>query len=175
MTKPKFTKDSNENDLQWKKTSKQYVKSWISQQPLIRSYSNFKLKIRLANTSIQMLQMKTTFTGRITQNIKIEISQQPLIGSSLNFILKLRWPNWSLQILQMAIYNMLKVEYLSKPLSDLAQILNLTSGEHTKVYTCFKCKRPPMEEDLKLLKLEYLSNLWLGLPYVLYLSSGDQT
>ena len=51
LVKPEctFTKISNKNDLQWKTTSNgrkpQNIKSRISQQPLVGSYSNLKLKL----------------------------------------------------------------------------------------------------------------------------------
>jgi hypothetical protein len=57
----------------------QNIINGISQQPLIGSYSNFKLHI------LKILKMKTTYNGRRPQNIKTEISQQPLIRSSSNF------------------------------------------------------------------------------------------
>ena len=41
----------------------QNIKSGISQQPLIGSYSNFKLKISGPNHILQIHQMKTTFKG----------------------------------------------------------------------------------------------------------------
>jgi hypothetical protein len=54
--------------LQMKKTSygrrPENIKSGISQQPLIGSNSNFKLKLRLPKKNLQILEMKTTFNGR---------------------------------------------------------------------------------------------------------------
>jgi hypothetical protein len=38
-----------------------------------------------------------------------------------------------------------------------------------------KWRRPPLEEDLKILKEEYLSNRWTYLPKIVNLSLGDQT
>ena len=84
-----------------------------------------------------MLEMKTTSNGRRPQNIKSWISQQPLIGSSSNFKLKLRGPNKNIK--------------------------------------CLKWRRPPMEDDLKILKVEYLSNHSSDPPQILNLSLGDQT
>ena len=46
---------------------------------LIRTYSNFKLRLRQPKQSVQILQMKTTSHGRRPQNIKSETSQQPLM------------------------------------------------------------------------------------------------
>ena len=60
----------------------QNIKSWIPQQPLIGSSSNFKLKLRGPNQNKKMLQMKTTCNGRRLQDIEIEITQQPMIRSS---------------------------------------------------------------------------------------------
>jgi hypothetical protein len=60
------------------------IKSGISQQPLIRSSSNFKLKLRGQIQNLIMVLMKTTSNGRQPQNIESGISQQ-LIGSSSNF------------------------------------------------------------------------------------------
>ena len=41
---------------------------------------------------------------------------------------------------------------------DHTQIYNLSIGDQTKVYKCFKGRQPPMEDDTKILKVEYLSN-----------------
>ena len=50
LIKSECTKISNEDDLQWKMTTNgrrpQNMKSGIDQQPLVGSYSNFKLKLR---------------------------------------------------------------------------------------------------------------------------------
>jgi hypothetical protein len=51
----------------------------------------------------------------------------------------------------------LNVEYLSDHWLDLIQILNLSSGNQTKVSRCFRFQTTPMEDDLKILKVEYLS------------------
>ena len=40
---------------------------------------------------------------------------------------------------------------------------------------CLKWRRPPMEDDIKILKVEYLSNHWSDLPQILNWSSEDQT
>ena len=45
------------------------IKSWISQQPLIGSYSKFKLNLRSSNQSLQMLPMKTT--SKIEDDLEI--------------------------------------------------------------------------------------------------------
>ena len=117
------------------------IKSWISQQPLIGSSSNFKLKLRGPNQNAlneDDLQWKTT------SKYEIWISQQPLIGSSSNFKLKLRGPTQNKKCLKWRRPNgrwpqmeddlkILKVEYLSNHWSDLPQILNLSSGEQPKI------------------------------------------
>ena len=82
MEKSKFLNASKEDNLQWKTTSK-YLK-----QLLIGTYSKFKLKLRWQNKSFQIPHMKTTFYGRIPQNIKRGISQQILYGSISNSKLK---------------------------------------------------------------------------------------
>ena len=56
-----------------------------------------------------------------------------------------------------------KVEYFSNHLSDHATILNLSRDDQTIFYKFLKWRRPPMEDDLKILKVEYLSNPWLDL------------
>ena len=80
----------NEEDLQYKKTTShngrqpRYIKTWISQQPLIGSSSNLKHKLMGPN-QIKKNEMKTTFNnGRGSQNIRSEIYQQVLVGSLLN-------------------------------------------------------------------------------------------
>jgi hypothetical protein len=41
---------------------------------------------------------------------------------------------------------------------DPSQIVNLSLNEQTILYKSIKCRRPPMEDELKILKMEYLSN-----------------
>ena len=64
----------------------------------------------------------------------------------------------------------LKVEYLSIPLLDHAQILNLSLHDQTILYKFFKSRSPPMEDDLKILKVEYLSNGLLDPTEILHLA-----
>ena len=64
-------------------------KSWISQQLLIGSSSNFKLKLRGPNQNQKCLKW------RRPQNVKSWISRQLLIGSSSTFELKLMGPKWN--------------------------------------------------------------------------------
>ena len=43
-----------------------------------------------------------------------------------------------------------------QPVMDLPQILNLSSGNQTKIENSSKWRQPPMEDNLKILKVEYL-------------------
>ena len=52
----------------------QNIKSGISQQQLIGTSSNFKLKLMGPNQHWILLEMKTICNGRWTQNIKVETS-----------------------------------------------------------------------------------------------------
>ena len=170
----------------------QNIKSGISQWLLIRSSSNFKLKLRGPNRNKKIIvEMKTTSNGRRPQNIKSWISQQPLIGSSSNFKLKLRGPNKNKKCLKWRRPPMeddlkiLKVEYLSRwpknikscvsqqPLIGSSSNFKLKLRGPNQNLKCLKWRRPPMEDDLKILKVEYLSNHWSDLPQILNLSSGD--
>ena len=45
----------------------QKIKSRISQKPLVRSYSNLKLKLMSSNQSVQRYEMKMTYNGRRSQ------------------------------------------------------------------------------------------------------------
>jgi hypothetical protein len=54
MTKPCFVNDLNENNFFGRLP--QNIKSGISQQPLIGSYSNFKLRLRPPKQSVQIIQ-----------------------------------------------------------------------------------------------------------------------
>jgi hypothetical protein len=74
------------------------IKSEISQQPIVRSSSNFEVKLMGPSQSVQKPQTKMTSNGRQAemtrngrwpQNIKSEISQHPLVRSFSN--LKLKW------------------------------------------------------------------------------------
>jgi hypothetical protein len=75
----------------------------ISQQPLIASFSNFKLKLMWPNQIEEKNKMKMTVherrnkIGRQPQNIDSGISPQSLIGSCSNVKLELMWPNQRLQ------------------------------------------------------------------------------
>ena len=51
--------------------------------------------------------------------------------------------------------------------------LKLRGPNQNKKYS--KRRRPPMEDDLKILKLEYISNHWSDFPQTLNLSLGNQT
>ena len=57
----------------------QNMKSGISHQPLVGSYSNLKLKLLGSNQTLQRYQMKTTSNRRQPQNKKSGISLQPLV------------------------------------------------------------------------------------------------
>ena len=65
-----------------------------------------------------------------------------------------------------------KVEYISNHWSDLTQILDLSLGYKTKLYKCFKSRRPQTEDDLK---VEYLRNYWSDLTQICDLRVGYQT
>ena len=99
-----------------------------------------------------MLEIKTTSNGRQPQNIKSWIYQQPLIGSSSNFKLKLRGPNQHQKSLKWR-----------------------SSGDQTKIKHSSNGRRPPMEDNLRILKVEYISNHWSDLPEISNFMSGDQT
>ena len=66
------------------------IKTGISQQPFIGSYSKFKGRLRRPMQDVQIPQIKMTSHGIQPQNIKSEISQHQLIESFSNFKLKLR-------------------------------------------------------------------------------------
>ena len=87
-----------EEYLQWKNTSNgrwpQNIKSVISQQLLIGSFSNLKLKHRGPNQNWKLLTMKTTSNGSWPQNIKVEYLSNHLLDlpQLLNLSLgDLRW------------------------------------------------------------------------------------
>ena len=69
LTKPKIKSAWNEDDLQWKQP--QNIKSWISQQPLVGSSSNFKLKLR-GPYNFKKNEMKITSNGRRPQILIVE-------------------------------------------------------------------------------------------------------
>ena len=79
--------------IQMKTTSQgrrpQNIKSRISQQPLFRSYPNFKLKLMWPKQNLQIIQMKMTFHGRQPQNRKVEYLNNPCsdLSQILNFCL----------------------------------------------------------------------------------------
>ena len=71
-------------------------------------------------------------------------------------------------------------EYLNKHWSDLPQILDICSWDHSKVKkvpmkTTFNGRRPLMEDDLKIRKFEYLSSHCSNFPQILNIGSGEQS
>ena len=65
MIKPHFTNHLNEDDP----TTEDYFKiskSGISQQPLMGSYKNYILRLRLPNHVLQILKMKMTSGVKMT-------------------------------------------------------------------------------------------------------------
>jgi hypothetical protein len=63
----------------------QNIKCKISQQPLVGSYPNFKLKLIGPNQSLQKFKIEDDINGRRSQNIKCRIPQQLMFGSYPNF------------------------------------------------------------------------------------------
>ena len=56
------------------------IKCRITQQPLVRSYTNFKLKLCVPKLGVQKFKMKKTYSGKQPQNMKSGISQQLVIS-----------------------------------------------------------------------------------------------
>ena len=116
----------------------QNIKSWISQQPMTGSFSNFELKHRELNWN-HMLERKTTTNGNAHKISKIWISQQTQIEFSSNLRLKLRGPIQNQKCLKWRrapieeYLKLSKVEYLSNPCSDLLQVLNWGLEDQTKI------------------------------------------
>ena len=74
----------------------QNIKSGLSQQPLMRPFVNFKLKLKWPN--IKCFQMKATSNVRRLPNIKSGRSHEPFIWSYSNFELRFRRPKQGVQI-----------------------------------------------------------------------------
>ena len=108
MTKVKYSKTLNEEDLQWQTTSngrhppiEEDLKKLNISEPLTRSSSNLKFKLRGPNQNKKKrLEKKATTNGRMEEELKI-----------------------------------FKVEYLSNHWSDFPKILNLSLGDQTKIKT----------------------------------------
>ena len=81
----------------------------ISQQPLIRYVSTFKLNLWGPNQNRKWLVMKKTSDGRWLQNIRWNISADWINGSFSNSKLKIRWPNITLQCLKTNTHTCKKV------------------------------------------------------------------
>jgi hypothetical protein len=181
----KWRQTPMEDDFQWKTLSigrwPQIIKSGISQQPLIRSSSNFKLKLREPNK--KMLQMKTT-----------SIRRQPQMEDDLK-ILNMEYlsNHWSdlLQIFNLSSEDQPKIKRLKmKTTSDKRQP-QILKVEYPLVWSssnfklklrwtnqnkkCFKRRRPPMEDGLKISKAEFLSKHWSDLPQILNLNLQIRT
>ena len=95
----KIKNDWNEDELQWKMTSK-YQKLNIS-VTTDRIFLKFETKVQGNKPKSKMFQTKTTSSRRWPQNSKSWISQQPLTWSSSNLKLKLTGPNQNKKCLQL--------------------------------------------------------------------------
>ena len=95
-----------------------------------------------------MLEIKNTSNGRRPQNIKMEYLSNHWSDLPQFFKLKLRGPKQNQQSLKWRRLTMeddlkiLKIEYLSNHWSDLSQILNLSSGDQTKIKNVWNGRRP---------------------------------
>jgi hypothetical protein len=141
-------------------------KKWnISDLPQILNFGlcdqiKFKKSFKWRQPSI-----KDDLKWKTTSNIKNEISQQLLVESSPTFKLKLLRLNQNFQMFQMKTTSsgwqlqISKVKYLSKTMSDLPQIVNVSSVDQTKLYECFKW-RPLMEDDFNHQKWFFFISYW---------------
>ena len=101
-----------------------------------------------------------TSNGRRPQNIKSRIFQHPLAKSCSSLKCKLLGSSKGVPRFHMKVTSegrhlqmeedlkIQKVKYLSNQWSDLAQILNVSSWDQTKVYKSCKWKWLSMEDDL---------------------------
>ena len=116
----------------------QNIKSWISQQPLIWSSSNFKLKLREPNQNHKCLKGRWPAMEEDLKILKVlyisnHWSDYPqILNLSLGYQTKTKyaWNKYDLKTL--------KVELLSNHWSDLPQILNLSLGNWTKITNAWK-------------------------------------
>ena len=130
-----FSNHLSDDDLQWMTTSNGIrplnIKSRISQQPLIRSYSNLKLMLKGLNQSIKRCQIYGTYYNILQRNTTY--LRNILVRSYSNLKLTLIGLNQRLQRCQMKMTSnerrpkmedlkMWKVEYLSNHWPDLTQI-----------------------------------------------------
>ena len=148
-----------EDDLKRKMTSK--YESRISQQPLVGSYSNLKLKLMGSNQSVQRYEMKTTSNGRRPPTEEdLKIWKVEYLSNHWLDLTQI----WNLSLWdQTRVYKGMKwrrppmeddlkiwkVEYLSNHWSDLTQIWNWSYCDQPRVYKCMSWRRLPMEDDLQ--------------------------
>ena len=156
------------------------IKSGISQQPRIRSYSNFKLQLKWPNYVVQILLMKTTSNEDDLKILKVEYLNHRLLDNAQMFNLSLydktiycKSFKWRRPPMEDDL-KILKVEYISNRLLDPTQIFNLSLYDQTILYKSFKWRQPPMVDDLKIFQGEYLSNLLLDPTQIINLSFDDQ-
>ena len=113
------------------------IKSWISQQSLIKSFSNFKLKLRGLNQNRKCLKWRQPPKESDLKILKVKYISNP--WPNLPQILNLSSVDKNkINMLEMKTTSngrrpqILSIEYLSTHLSDLPQILNLSSGNQPK-------------------------------------------
>jgi hypothetical protein len=136
-----------------------FFQIWFSQQPLVGSYSNLKLKLLGLNQSVQRFQMKMTSNGRRPPT---EDDLKKWKGEYLSN----HWQDLT-QILKSRYWDQTKVEkgvkWRQPPMEDDLHWKMISNG-----------RWPPMEDDLKIWKVEYLSNHWLDPTQIWNLSYWDQ-
>ena len=171
MIKSECTKVSNEDDLQRKTTTNgrrpQNMKSGISQQPLVGSYSNLKLKLW---DQIRVYKGIKSRRPPAEDDLKIwKVEYFSFHWSDLTQI----W-NWS-KYDQIRAYKDIKWRRPPKeddhqPLVRSYSNLKLKLWVQIRVYKGIKWRRLPVEDDLKIWKVEYLSNHWSDLTQIWNLS-----
>ena len=156
MTKLYWIHFLNEDDNKWKMTSKYWMWNISATTGL---YSNFKLKLKWLQNSLQILKMKMTFMEDDLKISKVEYLSNNLLDPSKNVNLILddqtilyKSFKWWWHPMEVDL-KILQVEYLSNCLLDYTQILSLHLDDQTILYKSFKWRRPTMEDDLKILKV----------------------
>ena len=135
-----------EDDLKWKTTS--YIKSEISQQLLVGSSPNFKLRLIWPKQTLQIYQMKTTSNGRLPQILKVKY-------------LSIYWLNLT-QILNFGLY-------------DQSKLYKCFKWRWPQLEDDLNCKTTSYGRLPQISKVEYLSKYWSDLPKILYLNVYDQS
>ena len=196
------TKVSNQDDLNQKTTSNgrqpQNLKSGISQQPLVGSYSNSNLKLIGSTQIVHRYQIK------MTSNVKQPPTEDDLKIWKVEY-LSIHWSDLT-QIWNCSYWDQIRLytginwgclkrkktsngrqpQYMKSRISQQPQLRSYSnlklkpigsnqSVQRYQMKMTYNGRQSPLEDNLKIWKVEYINNHWSYLTQIWNLNYWDQT